>query len=104
MTRLIDFSNFQKEKSQKCRESYAYTESSHQIDSKEKTIEFLEILLKQSPGKMVYSLKEVADVLGIGQEFIRRRVKRRKINSVKIGDKQVISVIELARILEEGVS
>jgi excisionase family DNA binding protein len=59
--------------------------------------------LKQKPEKMVYSLKEAAEILCIGQEFLRRRIKSGKINVVRLGDKPAINLVELARILSEGV-
>lgn len=104
MSRIIDFSNLKQEKRNRTQESFADSEPRSIVsDPEDEKKKFVSILLEQNPGKLIYSLKEAAQVLGIGQEFIRRRVKRGKIKAVSLGDKQAINVIELARILSEGV-
>jgi excisionase family DNA binding protein len=47
-------------------------------------------------------LKEAADKLGVGEEFIRRRIKSGKIKATYFGDKPIINIVELARIITEG--
>jgi len=48
-------------------------------------------------------MHEAAKIIGIGPEFIRRRIKVGEIKAVSIGDKQMINIIEISRILSEGV-
>jgi excisionase family DNA binding protein len=63
----------------------------------------LDVLVKNNPDKIIFSIKEVADILGVGEEFIRRRTKTGKIRATYLGDKPFINVVELARISTEGV-
>lgn len=63
----------------------------------------LDVLIKNNPNKVIFSINEVADILGVGDEFIRRRVKSGKIKAAYLGDKPFINIIELARISTEGV-
>ena len=63
----------------------------------------LEVLVKNNPDKVIFSIKEAADILGVGEEFIRRRAKTGKIKATYLGDKPFINIVELARISTEGV-
>ena len=63
----------------------------------------LNILVHNHPGKESFSLKEIVEKLGVGEEFIRRRIKSGKIKATYLGDKPFISIVELARIITEGV-
>jgi len=63
----------------------------------------LDILVHNHPGKECFSLKEAAAKLGVGEEFIRRRIKSGKIKATYLGDKPFINIVELARIIAEGV-
>ena len=63
----------------------------------------LDVLVKNNPNKTMFSIKEVAEQLNIGNEFIRRRIKSGKIKVTYLGDKPFINIVELARIITEGV-
>jgi excisionase family DNA binding protein len=63
----------------------------------------LEVLSKNNPNKTLFSLNEAAEQLTVGDEFIRRRIKSGKIKATYLGDKPLINIIELARIITEGV-
>ena len=63
----------------------------------------LDVLAKNNPNKIVFSIKDAAEVLGVGEEFIRRRIKSGKIKATYLGDKPFINIVELARISIEGV-
>ena len=63
----------------------------------------LEVLVRNNPDKIVLSLKEAAKQLTIGEEFLRRRIKSGKIKVTYFGDKPLINIVELARIITEGV-
>ncbi len=73
-------------------------------DEKQKLIEkTAELLLKESGSKFNFTFKEASNVLGIGEEFLRRRVKKNIIASTYLGSKPMIHYMEIARILIEGV-
>ena len=63
----------------------------------------LNILVHNHPGKECFSLKEAGEKLGVGEEFVRRRIKSSKIRATYLGDKPIINIVELARIITEGV-
>ena len=63
----------------------------------------LEVLSKNNPNKTLFSLDEAAEQLIVGDEFIRRRIKSGKIKAIYLGDKPLINIVELARIITEGV-
>lgn len=63
----------------------------------------LEVLSKNNPNKTLFSLNEAAEQLTVGDEFIRRRIKSGKIKATYLGDKPLINIVELARIITEGV-
>jgi excisionase family DNA binding protein len=63
----------------------------------------LTILVHNHPGKECFSLKEAAEKIGVGEEFIRRRIKSGKIKATYLGDKPFINIVELARIITKGV-
>ncbi len=63
----------------------------------------LTILIYNHPGKECFTIKEAAEKLRVGEEFIRRRIKTTKIKATYLGDKPIINIVELARIITEGV-
>ena len=63
----------------------------------------LNILVKSNPNKIVFTIKEAAGILCVGEEFIRRRIKSGVIKATYLGDKPFINIVELARIITEGV-
>jgi len=63
----------------------------------------LEVLSKNNPNKTLFSLNEAAEQLTVGDEFIRRRIKSGKIKATYLGDKPLINIVELAKIITEGV-
>ena len=53
--------------------------------------------------KLLYSINEIAKMLSLSYEFIRTRVDSGKIKSKKFGDRRMIPINEVIRILENGV-
>ena len=74
-----------------------------EIDLEAKYKLTLTILVHNHPGKECFTIKEVAGKLGVGEEFIRRRIKSSKIKATYLGDKPFINIVELAQIITEGV-
>lgn len=63
----------------------------------------LSILVNNNPNKQLFNLKEVAAILNVSEEFVRRRVKNNIIDAVYFGDRPMIQITELARLITEGV-
>ena len=63
----------------------------------------LDVLVKNNPNKITFSLKEAAALLNVGEEFIRRRMKSGAISVTYFGDKPMIHITELARISLKGI-
>lgn len=76
------------------------------LASKEEKIKFqvtLELISHAHPGKILFSLKEVAEIFGVGQEFIRRRINNGTIKVDYFGDKPKVHITELAKITMKGL-
>jgi excisionase family DNA binding protein len=63
----------------------------------------LNILVHNNPNKTSFTIKETATQLNVSEEFIRRRIKSNHIKAIYFGDKPIITIVELARILTRGV-
>ena len=108
MAQLINFDNYtptnsdRKEKalSPSIANSSVYSTESEADNSYQLT---LNVLVKSYPNKIIFTIKEAAEVLGVGAEFIRRRIKSGRIKATYLGDKPFINIAELARISTEGV-
>ena len=109
MSPLINFENYKISKENKFKGRKPNDTSDTQgtifneFDANESFKLNLEILTKNNPDKILFSLKEVSELLMVGDEFIRRRIKSGKIRATYLGDKPSISLTELARIITEGV-
>ncbi len=55
------------------------------------------------PGKFNFTIEEAAKILNISYDFIREHIVHKDIKATKYGDRWMIGLIELARILTEGV-
>jgi len=109
MGRLINFKDYEIPKSTGKRHTIT-SSSVDSLDNVNKVIEVddafriaLEVLSKNNPNKTLFSLDETALQLTVGVEFVRRRIKSGKIKATYLGDKPLINIIELARIITEGV-
>lgn len=65
--------------------------------------EILKATIKQFPQKLLFSVKETADTLCVSVEFIRKKITEQKITTVSFGDRKLISINELARLIHKGV-
>ncbi len=109
MSQLINFDNYKDPKSTGKRSTIA-SSLADALDDARIEIEVddafkitLEVLSKNNPNKTLFSLNEAAEQLTVGDEFIRRRIKSGKIKATYLGDKPLINIVELARIITEGV-
>ena len=108
MSQLINFDNFAAPKSTR-RESITASSCVDLMNSEPSEIEVdvfrtnLDVLVRNNPDKVLFSLNEAAHLLNVGNEFIRRRIKSGKIKATYLGDKPFISIVEIARIITEGV-
>lgn len=58
---------------------------------------------KLFPNKINFSLDEAASVLNVSYDFIREHIISNDIKSIKYGNRRMIGLFELIRILMEGV-
>ena len=105
--RLIDLSNtLQKHVPETVKESPRkdMDYQSIPINNCEYDIKTAVILLLENHNKQYnYTIREASKILNVSIEFIRRRISNGQIYSAKFGDKPMISVFELSRILIEGI-
>lgn len=62
-----------------------------------------ELLLATNPGKLLYSLREAAKVLGVSYEFIRAKVYSGYIQAQAFGSRRLIHISEMSRLIAEGL-
>ena len=109
MSQLINFENYNISKAKKFKAKESNDSKDHKgnilndFDANESFRLNLEILVKNNPDKIVFSIKEASKLMMVGEEFVRRRIRSGKINATYLGDKPSISLTELARIITEGV-
>lgn len=65
--------------------------------------ETVQLLFNTNNKILNYTIKQASQVLNISQEFIRRRIYTGEIKTINFGDKPMITIFEIARILNEGV-
>ncbi|MBX3006940.1 MAG: hypothetical protein KF816_02830 [Melioribacteraceae bacterium] len=64
---------------------------------------FIDMLQKQFPGKINFSISEVSQILNLSYDFVRENVLKNKIKGIKYGDRHMITIFELGRILDKGI-
>ena len=62
-----------------------------------------ESLQKSYPGKMLFSIQDVSNITSTSYEFIRKRVQTGTISSSGMGDRKLVHLDELTRVLLMGV-
>jgi len=75
--------------------------SDHQMLNSSK---FFDILSNLFPGKVNFSISETARILNLSYDFVREKIASGSIRATKFGDRYMINVFELGRILAEGVT
>jgi len=73
------------------------------IHSEDKINETIQLLLNTNNKILNYNIKQASQTLGISEEFLRRRITAGKIKTINFGDKKMITIFEIARILNTGV-
>ena len=75
------------------------------VEGEKQTLyESLQILKEAYPKKILFSIKEVAEIINVSYEFIRSAILMGKIKVVKIASRKMINIIELNKIITNGVS
>jgi excisionase family DNA binding protein len=64
----------------------------------------LEWVEKNNPGKPHFTVAETAKITGMSEDFIRDHIADGNINAINMGSQKRVTLLELARILEEGVN
>jgi len=111
MSQLINFANYQPTENNPTRdylkgdnEQMPLADSFISTDSSASRAETISLLLKISPAKINYTQQEAAKVLNMSYQFVNRKCKAGLIKVSSYGDKQLININELARIILEGVN
>lgn len=63
----------------------------------------LDFIREEFPGKFNFTIDEAAKLLNISYDFIREHITLNDIRATRYGDRWMIGLHELARILMEGV-
>ena len=103
MSRLIDFSDYRL-KTPLARSIPNRLPAEFSLTDLKNTYKLtLDILAQQNPSKLLFTPKEAGHQLGVGEEFLRRRIKNGLIKTIYMGDKPMIQITELARLIIEGI-
>lgn len=76
---------------------------SNQTQSFKNQATFHPSLLKLKDDKLLYSIREVAEITGMSYHFIAAKIRMNKIKAVQFGDRKFVYHFELKRILIEGI-
>jgi len=63
----------------------------------------LVIIQAMYPNKINFSISETAKIINVSYDFVRERIIAGTIKAVKYGDRMMINIIELTRIINQGV-
>lgn len=63
----------------------------------------LEFLDKDYPGKILFTIKEVADILNLSEDFVSARIQNKKVQSTRFGNRYMINRLVLAELITKGV-
>ena len=55
------------------------------------------------PEKLLFSIKETANVLNVSDDFVSNRIRTGKLRATKLGDRSMINKLTLANIITQGV-
>ena len=61
------------------------------------------LLLQTYPGKLLYSLKDTAAILGVSYEYVRQKVCSGEIHTKFFGDRKMIHLNEVTLLITEGI-
>jgi excisionase family DNA binding protein len=108
MPQLINFDSYKPDNTNRREIAISPSTVSYSVQNSDSEVDYaykltLDLLTQNNPNKIIFSIKDAAEVLGVGTEFIRRRIKSGRIKVTYLGDKPFINIAELARISIEGV-
>lgn len=63
-----------------------------------------ELLLKSNPGKLLYSIKETAKILGISYENVRQNIHAGTVQTKNFGGRMMVHLNELSKLLSKGIT
>lgn len=55
------------------------------------------------PDKILFSIKESANVLNVSDDFVSTRIKVGKVRATRLGDRSMVNKLTLANIMTKGV-
>jgi len=64
--------------------------------------ENLDMLKLFYPDKFLFSIEETASILNVSYEFIRQRAAKKEIPTISFGDRRMINICIVARLLTNG--
>lgn len=54
--------------------------------------------------KILFSIRDVAGIIGVSYEFVRQAIHRNMVKVVSFGDRKMISRDELGRLITDGIN
>ncbi len=62
-----------------------------------------QLLLQTAPGKLLYSIRDTAIVLGLSYEFVRSKIYSGQVLAQSFGTRKLVHVTEISRLISEGL-
>jgi excisionase family DNA binding protein len=109
MSRIINLGEKQKSNKQvsPCEQSEMQSLNSRKDDDADYVAESLkvnmEIIKSNFPAQVLFTISEVANITKVSYEFIRQRIVRGKIKHRAFGERKLIHINELCRIISGGI-
>jgi len=74
-----------------------------QIQTDELYNQSKDILLKSNPGKLLYSIRESASVLGVSYEFVRQKIQSGDVITTEFSTRKMVHLNELTKLIISGI-
>ncbi len=107
MSRLINFDNYSPVVEQyitKKNNSVSIPKekcTSKEVSADQSYDEVISLLLRLHPNKLAYTQKDAAEILGLSYQYINKKCVDGEIRTVKFGNRQLININEMAKLLME---
>ena len=83
-------------------ESISYDSSGN--DMNDSIQENREQLMKDYPGKLLFSIKDTSVILGVSYEFVRRTIHSGSVQTRNFGGRMMIHLNELSKLITKGIT
>ena len=84
--------------------SSGYTHSTDPLELTDELDKSQQLIREMFPGKLMFTIREVSSLIGTSYEFVRSAINKGRINVKHFGDRKMIHLNELCKIITYGVN